>query len=431
LTSTANAFGNPHVLCALEAAERVAIAANTRVVVYTLGLRQSALNQLGFTAVDVHPLLYSLVFQGTPLAEWYAQLDVDRINERWRSWHLSDIARTGLLWKYGGLYLDTDMILLRDDALDMPNCAAWQKPCKTSFVNGAALNFKARHPYLDVLVQHVISNYVVCDEECYQNYTKMSKFEKAQATREHRNLHISLGPDALTEAWFAYQNSTVRDCLCIKDADKSSFRTGSCSTCDSHEYATGGGSGEDQGGAMTVFTANAFYPVPYNGPRLAALWLERDPAKVAAEWQKWKDYGVLALHLWGSRGGRSKTYVTGSLMDRIYQERCPRSRDMLLRIGQDEAFRELYQTYVRTWGMNVVDGDSGEVLWRSRRKPGPGYQKRPGVRPQFNQVSNASLECICDKPDDNCGFDCFDTHTGVHHEFEAVQIPLTFPTYRP
>ena len=85
-----------------------------------------------------------------------------------------------------------------------------------------------------------------------------------------------------------------------------------CVQCDSHEYASSGG------GAMTIFTANAFYPVPYGGPRLAAMWVERDPTQVEQEWQRY----ALARALVESNSSNSSIILVVLLNDFIYSRTC-------------------------------------------------------------------------------------------------------------
>ena len=53
--------------------------------------------------------------------------------------------------------------------------------------------FHAQHPYVHLLAQHVISNYQVCDEECYHKYKKMTKWDIGESLygTQHRR-YISL-----------------------------------------------------------------------------------------------------------------------------------------------------------------------------------------------------------------------------------------------
>lgn len=50
-------------------------------------------------------------FDGTPLEEWYKRELIK--TSFWPRSHMSDILRYTLLWKYGGIYLDLDVVVLR------------------------------------------------------------------------------------------------------------------------------------------------------------------------------------------------------------------------------------------------------------------------------------------------------------------------------
>lgn len=46
----------------------------------------------------------------------------------------------------GGLYLDTDIIAMRDDMMELTNSIGWQKPRFSGILNGAVLKLAAYHP---------------------------------------------------------------------------------------------------------------------------------------------------------------------------------------------------------------------------------------------------------------------------------------------
>lgn len=60
--------------------------------------------------VNVIPFDVDDLFDGTPLATWLASNASQ--GEHYYS-HVTDAARYALLWKYGGLYIDFDVILLQ------------------------------------------------------------------------------------------------------------------------------------------------------------------------------------------------------------------------------------------------------------------------------------------------------------------------------
>lgn len=53
-----------------------------------------------------------------------------------------------------------------------------------------------------------------------------------------------------------------------------------------------------------------------SGPRLVALYIEKDPAEVEAEMNRMKERGTFALHLWGSRLTRYPAQK-GTLLEKV------------------------------------------------------------------------------------------------------------------
>ncbi|GBN08449.1 Lactosylceramide 4-alpha-galactosyltransferase [Araneus ventricosus] len=53
----------------------------------------------------------SVVVEGTPLSHWYKK-GIWK-SSPYRITHVSDALRLGVIWKYGGLYLDTDVVVMR------------------------------------------------------------------------------------------------------------------------------------------------------------------------------------------------------------------------------------------------------------------------------------------------------------------------------
>ena len=57
----------------------------------------------------VLPLNLDAIFRRTPLHDWWNE-DLQFTLSKWKTNHLSDAARLAFLWKYGGLYLDHDVM---------------------------------------------------------------------------------------------------------------------------------------------------------------------------------------------------------------------------------------------------------------------------------------------------------------------------------
>ncbi|KAG8445553.1 hypothetical protein GDO86_010358 [Hymenochirus boettgeri] len=109
------------VLCAIESAARVY---SDRPVVYFM---KGLPNMLGvneeikarnifptlssFDNVYFFPLSMEDIFTGTPLLPWYKKVN-PKTEKHWT--HVSaDGCRLALIWKYGGIYMDTDIISMR------------------------------------------------------------------------------------------------------------------------------------------------------------------------------------------------------------------------------------------------------------------------------------------------------------------------------
>ncbi len=72
----------------------------------------------------------------------------------------SNILRILLLYLYGGVYFDLDVISLQEFSGQLPlNFAVAQDP---TLVNNAILRFSKRHPFLSLLMKEIVSNIPLC-----------------------------------------------------------------------------------------------------------------------------------------------------------------------------------------------------------------------------------------------------------------------------
>ncbi|KAG8517916.1 Lactosylceramide 4-alpha-galactosyltransferase [Galemys pyrenaicus] len=105
-----------------------------------------------FPNVRLRPLDLPALFWGTPLAAWYAA------RGRWEP-HLvpvlSDASRIALLWKFGGVYLDTDFIVLRS-LRNLTNVLGAQS---RYVLNGAFLAFERHHEFLALCMRDFVARY--------------------------------------------------------------------------------------------------------------------------------------------------------------------------------------------------------------------------------------------------------------------------------
>ncbi|XP_008488460.2 lactosylceramide 4-alpha-galactosyltransferase [Calypte anna] len=153
---------NPSYLftCSVESAARTH--PGTRVVVLMKGLASgnaSLPNHWGFSLlscfpnVEIRPLDLLELFSGTPLAKWYSQSEHQK--EPYFLPVLSDACRIAIMWKFGGIYLDTDFIVLKNlknlsDALGIQS---------QDVLNGAFLSFKPKHEFIELCMQDFVENY--------------------------------------------------------------------------------------------------------------------------------------------------------------------------------------------------------------------------------------------------------------------------------
>lgn len=153
---------NPNFLfmCSVESAARAH--PELRVMVLMKGLpggnaslpRHLGLSLMGcFPNVQVRPLDLAELFGDTPLAAWYAA-----VQRRWEPYLLpvlSDASRLALMWKFGGIYLDTDFIVLKD-LRNLNNALGIQS---RYVLNGAFLAFERRHPFIALCMRDFVAHY--------------------------------------------------------------------------------------------------------------------------------------------------------------------------------------------------------------------------------------------------------------------------------
>ncbi|XP_019399910.1 PREDICTED: lactosylceramide 4-alpha-galactosyltransferase [Crocodylus porosus] len=153
---------NPHFLfvCSVESAARAH--PDTKVVILMKGLADKKISQpkhwglslLGcFPNVEIWPLDLDDLFSGTPLADWYSQAQ-----HRWEPYFLavlSDACRIAIMWKFGGIYLDTDFIVLKNLG-NLTNVIGIQSKYT---LNGAFLSFEPNHKFIELCMKDYVDHY--------------------------------------------------------------------------------------------------------------------------------------------------------------------------------------------------------------------------------------------------------------------------------
>ncbi|XP_028918811.1 alpha-1,4-N-acetylglucosaminyltransferase [Ornithorhynchus anatinus] len=152
----------PLVSCAVESASR--IYRDRPVVFFLKGLNgnlshlpsnstNKALSLLSRIAnVFLFPLDMKTLLQETPLSTWYSQIN-PQAQKNWL--HISsDASRLAVVWKFGGIYMDTDVISIRP--IPSENFLAGQSSRDSS--NGV-FGFVRHHPFLWQCMENFVENY--------------------------------------------------------------------------------------------------------------------------------------------------------------------------------------------------------------------------------------------------------------------------------
>lgn len=101
-----------------------------------------------FSHVDLDTMM-----KGSPLEPWIEKRPWEK--SPFNVSHLSDVMRTLLMWKYGGVYLDLDVVALRP-LDDLTNAIGQQS---TDYVAAGVLMFEKNHPAVNASIYELLSTY--------------------------------------------------------------------------------------------------------------------------------------------------------------------------------------------------------------------------------------------------------------------------------
>lgn len=101
----------------------------------------------GYNNVKMMHISTKTFFDGTPLQSWFRE--GKHKTSKYPFTHISDILRYVLLWKYGGIYLDLDVIALRSFE-SMVNFAGVES---AEFVSSAIISFSHNHEVANLAVE--------------------------------------------------------------------------------------------------------------------------------------------------------------------------------------------------------------------------------------------------------------------------------------
>ncbi|XP_053565739.1 alpha-1,4-N-acetylglucosaminyltransferase-like isoform X1 [Bombina bombina] len=150
------------VTCAVESAARVY--PDRPVVLFMKGLVNVTLEDdqkkvrarfpalSSFENVYIFALKMEEIFKDTPLLSWY--LKVDPKSERYWSHVSADGCRLALIWKYGGMYMDTDIISFK--AVPVTNFLAAES---STYSSNGALGFSPHHDFIWKCMEDFVRNY--------------------------------------------------------------------------------------------------------------------------------------------------------------------------------------------------------------------------------------------------------------------------------
>ncbi|XP_032989031.1 alpha-1,4-N-acetylglucosaminyltransferase [Rhinolophus ferrumequinum] len=102
--------------------------------------------------VFLFPLNMTKLFEDTPLFSWYTQINTSAE----RNWlHVSsDASRLAIIWKYGGIYMDTDVISIRP--IPEENFLAAQS---SQYSSNGVFGFLPRHSFLWECMENFVEHY--------------------------------------------------------------------------------------------------------------------------------------------------------------------------------------------------------------------------------------------------------------------------------
>ena len=132
---------------------------NAQVIIYSNTLSENTLNVLVEAGYSIKVQRYCLetMLRGTIAEGFIKKLSKARIGSFWYS-HQTDLLRFFLLYTYGGIYMDTDIILVKPvDTLKM-NTIAWEDD-KMNLLNGAFAKFEKGNLFLETCLKELVKNY--------------------------------------------------------------------------------------------------------------------------------------------------------------------------------------------------------------------------------------------------------------------------------
>lgn len=214
------------------------------------------------------------ILSDTPLYDWYLQGDYTE--SLFKLTHMSDALRLAILWKFGGIYMDTDIWSVKGVS-HLHNTIAKQS---VLYVNGAVMMFDKSHPFLHD-----------CMEEFSRNYQK--------------NEFTAQGPDLLTRVILKKCGIDVK--VIIGDVDPADVEK--CVN-------------------VTVLPPESFYPIPFY--RWNEYFEDMPVTGIGNPFTI-----TYTFHLWNNLSKRNFTKAgSGVLVDQIARYHCPNVYKLMMINGK-------------------------------------------------------------------------------------------------
>ncbi|XP_075793381.1 alpha-1,4-N-acetylglucosaminyltransferase-like [Pelodiscus sinensis] len=170
----------PLASCSVESAARAY--PNRSIRFFIKGLKNNTLQDLNSKSaafallsrmknVFLLPFPMETVFQETPLRQWYHK--VNPAQERYWLHVSADASRLALVWKYGGIYMDTDVISIRP--ISLKNFLTAETP---HVAGNAIFGFSDHHWFIWDCMKDFVANYKG-DIWGYQGPTLLTRMFKA------------------------------------------------------------------------------------------------------------------------------------------------------------------------------------------------------------------------------------------------------------
>lgn len=145
--------------CAIESTARYHPESKIRVLMFTSRPFEDTHNLTGiFDNVHVNVTTFEKIFEDTPLLQWYRNKEWN--GSRFKINHLSDASRLAVIWKYGGMYLDLDIVMLTSlSGFWHRNMANFLIKESDNSTCNSIFGFSRGHPFLRKCMLNVLKRY--------------------------------------------------------------------------------------------------------------------------------------------------------------------------------------------------------------------------------------------------------------------------------